>query len=57
MPTELPTPGDRPRPINPGTNKEPESAVETLVDKLIDRPAQPDAVNPLPEETTKVPVR
>ena len=57
MPTVLPKPGDTPRPINPGTNKEPESPVETLVDRLIDRPTQPDALDPIPDEPQAVPVR
>lgn len=55
MPTELPTP--RPKPINPGTQKEPETPTDVAIDKLIDCKPEPDSVDPMPEETVTLPVR
>jgi len=56
MPTELPT-GKLPRPINPGTEKQPENPIDTLVDDLIRKPREPDSIDPVPAEPAAVPVR
>lgn len=58
MPTELPDrkPEDRPRPVNPGAEKTPETPTDVETGRLIDKKRDPDAVDPLPTEPNTVPV-
>lgn len=53
MPTELPP--RPPRPINPGTEKEPEDAADTELEKFLGDKPTSDIPSPLPDLIPDIP--